>query len=636
MAITVGTGGFERRFAYTLPAFTGTHDAVFTFRQWDFPAAAVDGGSDSFLNGGGDFRACLNDDGTNELPTHVVRFVTGGAPDVEVKVYVTGAVTGKTIYFFGKKAGSVAYAVDDPFGRNNTYHDYEFFIPMRESVLPFTDVTGNGHDATLTSGASLPVVSADHPFGGTWPDFQSDQYLTLASSQHSLDGGNLSLGAIVSLDESSDSEGLIGNWGDISSNYAQVQSSGRFIPKGTIGQDIASPSSPTPLGGAYKIDASYTSAASKTYRDGVLLGQDTDVRWTTGIVGSADFVIGAYYLSTNVYSLNGRVCDVYGAKYEKSSDLLALEYANQFNTGSSWGTVGALEDITGGAPAGDSVPLSLLTNTQTFYPLSASASAEITLPALLNTQSFYPLVASAQATSALPFLTNEQTFPALTISVGNVSVALPFLQNNQSFYPLTVAGGGSAVNLPVLINTQTFYPLGVDAGPVSVGIPFLSNNQTFYPLTVLSGAAVDLPLLVNNRTFYPLSVSAEAAITLPSLVNTQEFYPLSIVSGSSVDLPLLVNEQAFYPLGVEIGSVSVALAFLENTPTFYPLTASDNAVVSGGTFTAQDRADLQLIRKLLTNKADVVGELCTVYDDDGLTPLIQFTVTNNGNLRTPQ
>lgn len=304
------------------------------------------------------------------------------------------------------------------------------------------------------------------------------------------------------------------------------------------------------------------------------------VRWLTtacvkfaGGTGWAATIAGSDYNASNDTSSPGAnsLDNITSAEFV---DYAAGDYraatGSQLATGYLGLPIGFAVDTA--VPVGDQIPLPLLTNTQTFYPLSVSASAEIALPALLNTQSFYPLTVNAQADIQLPFLSNAQSFPALTISVGNVSVALPFLQNEQAFYPLTVAGSGSSVDLPLLINTQTFYPLGVDIGPVSVGLPFLSNSQTFYPLTVLSGAAVDLPLLVNNQTFYPLTVTAEAAIALPQLVNNQEFYPLSIVSGSSVDLPLLVNEQAFYPLGVEIGPVSVALPFLLNEQVFPAIT----------------------------------------------------------------
>lgn len=52
-------------------------------------------------------------------------------------------------------------------------------------------------------------------------------------------------------------------------------------------------------------------------------------------------------------------------------------------------------------------------------------------------------------------------------------------------------------------------------------------------------------------------------------------------------------------------------------------------------FTVQDRLDLQLARKMLTNRAEVSGDVCTIYDDDGQSILLRFSVTNNGALRSP-
>lgn len=85
-----------------------------------------------------------------------------------------------------------------------------------------------------------------------------------------------------------------------------------------------------------------------------------------------------------------------------------------------------------------------------------------------------------------------------------------------------------------------------------------------------------------------------------------------------------------------VDPIMTALQSYTTTLTRQLSNNTETVSTSGGGFTSQDRLDLQIARKMLTNKADVVGDVCTIYEDDGNTILLRFAVTNNGNLRTPQ
>ena len=378
MAIVVGTGGFERRFAYTLPAFTGTHNAVLTFRQWDFPTAAIDGGADSFLNGGGDFRACLNSDGTGELPTHVVRLVTGVAPDVEVKVYVSGAASGQTIYFFGKKTGAVAYAVTEPFGRNATYQNDLSHVNMTSGTL--VDATGN---TTAVTGGSPAIVSG--PFGYEARRFSSaSEYVSLGVRDLSL--VDLHLSVLISLNSINDfgtiiSTRLGGAW-----QWQWRLESGD--PAILIGS--SSPNDPAAnlsISTWYKLDLVVSGSSISYYRDGVLTGTAS----VSGVKNQSDFemVIANTADLAETLSLYGDMVFATVRETANSSDFIALEYSNQSNVGSSWGTVGALEDTTGGGGTTYEDFLNLQTSSSLLNSILGTFESSLQLPSL-SALSFQP------------------------------------------------------------------------------------------------------------------------------------------------------------------------------------------------------------------------------------------------------
>lgn len=143
-------------FTRTLPAITGNHsDAPVLLVAGSFPATAIDGGASSIDNGGGNLRAYTDDTKSTQLSLHVVEFVTGGSPDIQLRVKIPSAFTGATIYLEADSVATTQPAVGAAFGRNAVYAS-ELVVLNNESTSPI-DVTGNGNDGA--SGAGVSVVA---------------------------------------------------------------------------------------------------------------------------------------------------------------------------------------------------------------------------------------------------------------------------------------------------------------------------------------------------------------------------------------------------------------------------------------------------------------------------------------------
>jgi hypothetical protein len=146
-------------FTYTLPTITGSHtDFPVVLKTSDFPAAAIDGGASSLLNGGGDLRAYTSSAKTTQLPLDVVLFVTGGTPDIEVWVKVPTAATSNTIFLEADAVETSQPAVTNAFGRNAVWSEAEVAVLM-EDATP-VDHTGNH---TLSLAGTLTEIAG--PFG---------------------------------------------------------------------------------------------------------------------------------------------------------------------------------------------------------------------------------------------------------------------------------------------------------------------------------------------------------------------------------------------------------------------------------------------------------------------------------------
>jgi len=118
------------------------------------PVEAIDAGSNSALNGGGDLRFSTDDAGVNQLPLEVVSFVTNATLGnrscqlwIRFPTYASGT---REVYMFYNKVGEVQPAVTASFGRNAVWQDLELVIHQGTVI----DSTGN-HTPSLVGAPSL-------------------------------------------------------------------------------------------------------------------------------------------------------------------------------------------------------------------------------------------------------------------------------------------------------------------------------------------------------------------------------------------------------------------------------------------------------------------------------------------------
>lgn len=134
-----------------------TEEENFTFllRESNFPTAAKDGGSTSFLNGGGNLRFYTDQTKATRLPVEAYKFVTGGTP--EILVYGRASVFDDLtkIFVVADNTETVQPAVDAAYGRNDTWIDWEF---VTHDLI--TDSTGNYPNAFTINGTPTQVNGA--------------------------------------------------------------------------------------------------------------------------------------------------------------------------------------------------------------------------------------------------------------------------------------------------------------------------------------------------------------------------------------------------------------------------------------------------------------------------------------------
>lgn len=189
----------------------------------------------------------------------------------------------------------------------------------------------------------------------------------------------------------------------------------------------------------------------------------------------------------------------------------------------------------------------LFTNSQTFHaPTVTPGAVDLTPSLVTNTSTIYaPEIASGWALSP-GLLTNTQTFYAATVTVGGVELAPSLVTNGQTFYGPTITAGAVDLAPGVVTNSQAFYSATITTGAVTVAPPLYTNSQTFYGPAVTSVYPLAPSLLTNSQTFYGASIAVAPVYLTPSLfTNTQTFFQHSFraITGKSASTTVSVTGQ---------------------------------------------------------------------------------------------
>lgn len=322
---------------------TATHSGfVAMLGAADFPTAAIDGGSESIDNGGGKLRVYKDSTKAVQYPIEVIRFVTGGTPDILVWVYLPTWQSGDTLYIERDEVATTQPAVGAAGGRNATWQEYYAALHLDDGS--WVDVTGNGHDGTATG--TIDLVSGN-PLGGNWAEFDSGvaEYITIDNSDDFTDSQSSVTVQAIAKANSDTTGGIISNRLESeATNWFQINKrngadewqlivedgSGEISVKPTA--DIADPhwlALGLDSGSVdYTIDGT-TSASGTAGGDGTM-------------ESSNNVTIGSYYvLSNGGFSFYGEIAEARLSQRYLTDDFRADEYTNQSDgffglTGGTW------------------------------------------------------------------------------------------------------------------------------------------------------------------------------------------------------------------------------------------------------------------------------------------------------------
>lgn len=135
------------RFGCTITVATGKmtgsrSNFPWLFTEANLPTAAIDGGVQSILNGGGNLRCYVDATKATQLPIHVVRYVTGGTPRAEVRGKSGNLGVGGTVYIEADTVATTQPAVTDTYGQYAVWSDFEYAF-LFDDLGRLVDATGN-------------------------------------------------------------------------------------------------------------------------------------------------------------------------------------------------------------------------------------------------------------------------------------------------------------------------------------------------------------------------------------------------------------------------------------------------------------------------------------------------------------
>lgn len=298
----------------------------------NFPAAAIDGGVSSILNGGGNLRAYTDSTKTTRLPVEIVTFVTGGSPDAQVWGLSPSLGVASTIYIEADEVETTQPASGAAFGRDAVYIGYAYALHLDDVTLPPIDSTGGAAFSSIGS----PTAGVAGKIG--------DGVSTVNSgfSVSNLSGFSISTGYAHSF------------WANISaiSNYSTILKSPGFnltIGRRSGSSDLTIRHSGAAIiipngfsvfliGSLHKYDISWENSDNvvRVYRDGVEL--------FTGSISNTPTVTGTVSLLYESASVNTDM-SIYDESVFRnkglSADYITSEYNNQndpvsFFTSSAW------------------------------------------------------------------------------------------------------------------------------------------------------------------------------------------------------------------------------------------------------------------------------------------------------------
>lgn len=508
----------------TLPTITGSHsDFPVLLTAGSFPTAAIDGGSNSIDNGGGNLRAYTDDTKATQLPLEVVAFVTGVSPYIQVWVKIPTAATGNTIYLEADDVAVSQPPVTDAYGRNSVWSGMSAYWHGNS----LTDVTGNGSDLSLVGGASVDNIFNDSP----WFSSSSNQGFEYSGGSETFgtndvvwftkwvrrisDNGSGSTNfqeAILDILNAGLSDNLALAIGSLSSldNKLFAYTSGGNTQSSTGGSALS-------VGTDYRVDVVFDQPSNQIrfYVNGALdLTVNSYTDNSSG--GQAGFID---VRSDSSGGIIGRSKDQGWATTEPTDNYLSTEYDNQ-NDPDNWGTSSAWE----------SQDAALELTPTTINSASISLNPAIAFESLLNLS---PTTVNSSSVSNNPDISYSSVLELAPQTVNSASLSLDpviIYSGALNLSPNTV-NSSSVSNNPIISYSSVLI-----LTPETVN----SNSVSLNPSIEYTSALVITPQTVNSA-----SISIDPLIEFKSVINLNP----DTVNSSSVSLNPIITTGEVQTIG---------------------------------------------------------------------------------------
>ncbi|SIS87646.1 LamG-like jellyroll fold domain-containing protein [Neptunomonas antarctica] len=616
----------------TLPAITGSHtNFAVLLTNASFPVAAIDGGATSIANGGGNLRAYTDDTKATQLPVEVISFVTGGSPQIQVRVKTT-AYTGATIYIESDTVASLQPGETEDYGRNNVWTDYLAVLHLNDSS--YVDSTGNGHDGVAYGAVTQTTYGA--PFGSTWTDFGSTtSKLTLTDTANLLDSSFFTITTWNRRDVLH-SGGIISNRHEsISANWFQLNARGSSNEElQGIVQDGAGESGA--ITGPQYVNISPVTKTTRSclssdaincyiYVNGVIAATNA-MPGNGQLTNSQPILVGNYYNGNLAF--NGKIGSVTIRLGSIDPNREAAEHSNE-SSDTTWLTVGAWDDQdVGGAPTYtitlDSIASGATVGQSALAPSPVSVqSLSVASGGSVGEPSFIPI----QSISAEGVGTDTQVGGAV-ITPGPVVVESVGVSNPSAVGALVFNQGGAPSQVISAEGVGTDTQVGgavITPGPVVVESVGVSNpsavgalvfNQGGAPSQVISAEGVGTDTQVGGAVITPGPVVVESVgVSNPSAVGALVFNqggaPSQVISTEGVGTDTQVGGALFTPAPVVVESVGVSTsaAVGESSLSAGTVSFTPSSIASGATVGQSELAPSPVsVQSLSVASGGSVGE----------------------------
>jgi hypothetical protein len=562
MAFTAADWGQGRLLTGLSPGSSLTgFTAVIT--KANLPTSALDTGSLSGLNGGGDFYFATDINGANQLPGDIVTCVTNAtASSTEFKAEIrfpTYASGTREVYAFWNKAGQSQPLPGASFGSEEVWQDFLAALHLYGGSL--ADSTGNGYSGTLggTSPTALSVQGYSFSDGfislGAVPlngRSTVSVYCTFENAAASADKGIWYLNN----DEGAGDEpfGLRQDSAVSTSTETVTFQSGFSQATGGYRIGHQTNSSTTSVQRSCNV---FDNQAATVYMDGAndlgtLLSSDTS---TTLNVGTGDLRIGTG--PKDRYT--GEIYSFYVKETADSADFCASRESNQSNPSTFW-TLGTVF-----VPGGGGVPLTVagIATAQSISNVTLTQQGFLSVDSLTTSQAISsPDITQQNILASDNLLTTQALSNVDLIVAGALSVNSILSASTLSSPSLTQA---NVLSVDAITTGQTLSNVSLlVAGGLSVD--GLSTASTLSNVSIIQQHLLNVDPISSAQILSNVTLAVEGELTVDSIQNSQTISNAGLVSHAVLITNSITNDQLIGTVTLNQESIgTVTAAFKADT-----------------------------------------------------------------------